>query len=111
MDARSTGVSTRPCVVWFGLDLRLAENPALWAAGGRIAMVAEQVAGQASGGGGKTGLAADHPNAKAVFWNRRYEPAEVSRDQELKTVLRGDGLLVESFNGNPLFLADLPGEA
>jgi deoxyribodipyrimidine photo-lyase len=36
--------------------------------------------------------------ATAVFWNRRYEPSVVVRDQHLKQALRQDGLLVQSFN-------------
>jgi deoxyribodipyrimidine photo-lyase len=37
--------------------------------------------------------------ASAVFWNRRYEPASVARDLEVKKELRADGLVVESCNG------------
>jgi deoxyribodipyrimidine photo-lyase len=37
--------------------------------------------------------------ARAVFWNRRYEPASVARDLEVKKELRADGLVVESCNG------------
>ena len=37
--------------------------------------------------------------ASAVFWNRRYEPASVARDLEVKKELRADGLVAESFNG------------
>ena len=40
--------------------------------------------------------------ASAVFWNRRYEPAAVARDIEVKTQLRADGLVAESFNGSLL---------
>lgn len=40
--------------------------------------------------------------ARAVFWNRRYEPAAVARDIEVKTQLRADGLVAESFNGSLL---------
>lgn len=36
--------------------------------------------------------------AKAVFWNRRYEPAVVARDLAAVEALRADGLTVESFN-------------
>ena len=36
--------------------------------------------------------------AKAVFWNRRYEPAIIARDAKVKEALLGDGLVVESFN-------------
>ena len=41
--------------------------------------------------------------AAAVFWNRRYEPAAVARDRELKSRLRERGIAAESFNGNLLF--------
>lgn len=37
--------------------------------------------------------------ASSVFWNRRYEPAMTTRDAQVETALRADGLLVESFNG------------
>jgi deoxyribodipyrimidine photo-lyase len=36
--------------------------------------------------------------ADAVYWNRLYEPAIVSRDKQIKEALREDGLEVESFN-------------
>lgn len=41
--------------------------------------------------------------AKAVYWNRRYEPAIVERDSQLKKELQEDGVEVESFNGSLLF--------
>jgi deoxyribodipyrimidine photo-lyase len=41
--------------------------------------------------------------ATAVFWNRRYEPAAVSRDVQVKHGFRRDGLTAESFNGSLLF--------
>lgn len=41
--------------------------------------------------------------AKAVFWNRRYEPAIVARDRTLKADLRALGLEAESFNAALLF--------
>jgi deoxyribodipyrimidine photo-lyase len=41
--------------------------------------------------------------ASAVFWNRRYEPAAVARDREVKATLRESGLEARSFNGNLLF--------
>jgi deoxyribodipyrimidine photo-lyase len=41
--------------------------------------------------------------ASAVFWNRRYEPAAVARDADLKSQLRDRGITAESFNGNLLF--------
>jgi deoxyribodipyrimidine photo-lyase len=46
--------------------------------------------------------AAARTGASAVFWNRRYEPAAVARDIEVKTQLRADGLVAESFNGSLL---------
>ena len=45
----------------------------------------------------------DETGAKAVYWNRRYEPAITARDQIVKSELRHDGLTVESFNGSLLF--------
>ncbi len=36
--------------------------------------------------------------ANAVFWNRRYEPAIIARDAEIKTALRDEGIEAESFN-------------
>jgi deoxyribodipyrimidine photo-lyase len=41
--------------------------------------------------------------ASAVLWNRRYEPAAVARDREVKSKLRERGLIAESFNGSLLF--------
>ncbi len=41
--------------------------------------------------------------ATGVYWNRRYEPDSIARDQVVKSELRGDGLTVESFNGSVLF--------
>jgi deoxyribodipyrimidine photo-lyase len=37
--------------------------------------------------------------AGAVFWNRRYEPAVIARDANIKATLLADGLKVETFNG------------
>ncbi len=42
-------------------------------------------------------------DARAVFWNRRYEPALEQRDTRIKKALRSQGLEVESFNGALLF--------
>ena len=36
--------------------------------------------------------------ADGVCWNRRYEPAALARDAEVKAALRGAGVWVESFN-------------
>src|SRR5690606_18896038 len=41
--------------------------------------------------------------AKAVFWNRRYEPAIEERDTRIHRELRGDGLRAEGHNGSLLF--------
>lgn len=41
--------------------------------------------------------------ARAVFWNRRYEPAAIARDTALKKALLAAGVQVESFNSNLLF--------
>jgi len=41
--------------------------------------------------------------ARAVYWNRLYEPWAMRRDGEIKTRLRASGLTVESFNGSLLF--------
>lgn len=41
--------------------------------------------------------------AKAVFWNRSYEPDAIERDKQIKKNLKEQGLLVESFNSNLLF--------
>jgi deoxyribodipyrimidine photo-lyase len=37
--------------------------------------------------------------ARAVFWNRRYEPAITSRDQKIAAALRATGLVAESYSG------------
>ncbi|MGF1451809.1 MAG: cryptochrome/photolyase family protein [Opitutales bacterium] len=39
----------------------------------------------------------------AVFWNRRYEPAVIERDKQIKTLLKGSGHDVRSFNASLLF--------
>ena len=41
--------------------------------------------------------------ATAVYWNRRYEPTVIDRDRRVKTSLRQDGLVAESFNSSLLF--------
>jgi deoxyribodipyrimidine photo-lyase len=41
--------------------------------------------------------------ADCVYWNRRYEPAVIRRDSEIKNALREDGCRAESFNGALLF--------
>lgn len=37
--------------------------------------------------------------AGGIFWNRRYEPAAITRDKEIKSTLKASGLAVETFNG------------
>ncbi|MDD3180411.1 MAG: deoxyribodipyrimidine photo-lyase [Opitutaceae bacterium] len=37
-------------------------------------------------------------NADAVYWNRRYEPADIARDKVIKANLRAKGLEARSFN-------------
>ena len=49
------------------------------------------------------GRLATEIGASAVFWNRRYEPAAIARDREVKAKLVASGLAVESFNGNLLY--------
>lgn len=44
----------------------------------------------------------DETGAKAVYWNRRYEPAIVERDTSLKKELASMGIEVKSFNGSLL---------
>lgn len=41
--------------------------------------------------------------ATQVFWNRRYEPDNITRDQAIKTSLQAQGINAESFNGALLF--------
>lgn len=123
-------------LVWFRLDLRLADNPALSAAIQRGAVIpvfvhAPDEESPWSPGGASLwwlhqSLAAHdaalreigsrliirrgpsletlqllvkEAGATAVFWNRRYEPAGTARDTQIKTTLRNEGLVVESFNG------------
>lgn len=47
------------------------------------------------------GLAAE-TGADAVYWNRRYEPAAIGHDSDLKAALRERGLEVRSFNAGLL---------
>ena len=44
--------------------------------------------------------------ADAVFWNRRYEPAIVSRDQTIQKKLQDSGVTVHTFNTALLFEPD-----
>ncbi|MBC8003270.1 MAG: deoxyribodipyrimidine photo-lyase, partial [Opitutaceae bacterium] len=49
-----------------------------------------------------TTLAAE-TGAKSVVWNRRYEPAVIERDKQIKAALPAEGIEAESFNGALLF--------
>ncbi len=40
----------------------------------------------------------EETGARAVFWNRRYEPAVLPREAPVRESLRGDGCAAESFN-------------
>lgn len=42
---------------------------------------------------------AERIGAVAVYWNRRYEPAAIARDRDIKALLRAKGLEARSFNG------------
>ncbi len=127
-------------LVWFRLDLRLADQPALEAAirvGGPIVPVfiyaPEEEAPWEPGAASRWWLhqslialdaslrslgsrlivlrgasletlraLAKQTGAGAVFWNRRYEPAVLARDEAIKKALKADGLKVESFNSGLL---------
>ncbi len=42
---------------------------------------------------------ASQTQADRIVWNRRYEPAAITRDARIKSMLRGEKLHCESFNG------------
>lgn len=44
----------------------------------------------------------DAHDVEAVFWNRLYEPATISRDQRVEHALSSRGVRAESFNGSLL---------
>lgn len=46
---------------------------------------------------------AKETGAGSIFWNRRYEPALMKRDAEIKTYFKNEGLECESFNSALLF--------
>jgi deoxyribodipyrimidine photo-lyase len=123
-------------IVWFRLDLRLADNPALAAAsqmGGPVIPVfiwaPEEEGDWAPGGASRWWLhqslanlrnelsklgaslvvrrgptldtlrkLAQETSARAVFWNRRYEPSMTVQDQRIMAELGGEGLDVRDFN-------------
>jgi len=41
-------------------------------------------------------------SVRRVVWNRRYEPAAVKRDTDMKRILRAEGVEVQSYNGRLL---------
>jgi deoxyribodipyrimidine photo-lyase len=45
---------------------------------------------------------AEATGAKAVFWNRRYDPSSIARDRKAEEALRAAGLHTESFNAGLL---------
>ena len=130
-------VTAAASIVWFRIDLRLADHPALQAAlkrGGPVLPVfihapeeeSPWEPGAASRwwlhqslraleedlrrAGGRLVILrgrsldtlrslADESGASAVFWNRRYEPAVIARDERVADALRADGMQAESFNG------------
>ncbi|ADE13453.1 Deoxyribodipyrimidine photo-lyase [Nitrosococcus halophilus Nc 4] len=49
------------------------------------------------------GQLAEETSATHIFWNRRYEPAVIKRDQAIKQQLRAAGLTVKSTNALLLF--------
>lgn len=53
--------------------------------------------------------------ARAIRWNRCYEPRAIARDRHLKATLTGQGVDVQSFNGSllaePWQIRNLAGEA
>lgn len=45
---------------------------------------------------------AEESGVKSVYWNRRYEPAIIERDKQVKSMLRERGVTASSFPGNLL---------
>lgn len=130
-----------PVIVWFRLDLRLADNPALLAAveaSGSAAIIPvyiwapDEEAPFAPGAASRvwlhdslralsTALAArgsrlvlrtgptletlidlaKTTGARAVFWNRRYEPSIAARDARVDAALRARGLATATERGLP----------
>lgn len=133
--------SASPVIVWFRLDLRLSDNPALraaaetrcplipffiwapdeedpWPPGAAsrwwlhqsLAALQKDLASKKSRLILRNGPSLDalqqvaaETGAKAVFWNRRYEPAVIARDARVKEELLNTGLAVQTFNAALLF--------
>ena len=131
----------KPALVWFRLDLRLADNGALlkaleahpaivpvfiwepgeespWPPGAasrwwlHYSLLALESALARRGSRlivrrGPTGEAlravASETGATAIYWNRRYEPAVIARDSDIKRRLNESGLAAESLPGNLLW--------
>ena len=130
---------TRPTIVWFRHDLRIADQPALIAAAARGPVVPvfvwapEEEQPWAPGAASRWWLhhslaslqrqlaecgsqlvirageslatllqLAEQLDAEAVMWCRRYEPAVIRRDKQIKSELAAAGVHVESFNGSLL---------
>ncbi len=120
-------------IVWFRLDLRTTDNPALTAAaekGEVIPVFIRDEKDRALGGASKWwlhhSLAAlqetlgglvlrsgdplqilkdliSETGAEAIHWNRMYEPHSIARDKEIKAALKQDGVEVSSFNGSVIY--------
>ena len=88
------------------------------AAGSRVAMVAASISRESARRAGTARLQADRSprttaetllalaaenGARAIFWNRRYEPAVIARDREVERYARERGIAAESCPGNLLF--------
>ncbi|HEX3797788.1 MAG TPA: deoxyribodipyrimidine photo-lyase [Verrucomicrobiae bacterium] len=129
-------MSPAPIILWFRIDLRLADNPALCAALSTGAPVIpvfifspEEEAPWQPGAASRwwlhqlllelqtnleragakliirrgPTLAAlreliEQTGVRTIFWNRRYEPAIISRDKKIHDALASTGIKVESFS-------------
>lgn len=134
-------MSEPPVIVWFRVDLRLEDNPALSAAtqtGAAILPVfiwapqeedpwppgaasrwwlhqsLKALAQDLRARGSRIILRqgstlqnlkelAQETGARALFWNRRYEPAVIARDALVKNKLSESGIEVQSFNSALLY--------
>ena len=127
-----------PTIVWFRLDLRTLDNPALWEASQNGSVIPvfiwspneeditlgaasrwwlhhslEKLGAKLRELGGKLILRsgkslqnlkslAKNTGARAVYWNRRYEPSIQKRDGEIENELKEIGLEVKVFKANLL---------